>query len=267
MTDTATAPAAAPAAPQTPANGDPAQSPAAATASAPAPAPASAPAPAEPAPLPVEATEGDKGTITYTPTGDKGLDMALAYFGKHGYGPDHPAMAAAIDGDFSLLAAEAAEKGLKGSDAYIALGEKAYEKFKGEWDQRRAADKKAIHDVVGGEENWNTVSAWAKENAEPAELESINKMLGQGGFEARIAASYMANAYNAATGGIPETEGAGPAATASKGAAAATTTALSPQEYGAAVAKARGEHNARQGAFEDSKVYADLRARRQRWRG
>lgn len=267
MTDTTTAPAPAPTEPTTaPTTGDQGQG-NQTPAPAPAASPAPAPAPAEPAPLPVEAEVGDKGAITYTPTGDKGLDMALAYFGKHGYGPDHPAMAAAIDGDFSLLAAEAAEKGLKGSDAYIALGEKAYEKFKSEWDQRRAADKKAIHDVVGGEENWNTVSAWAKENAEPAELESINKMLSQGGFEARIAASYMANAYNSATGGIPETDGAGPSVTNNKGAAAATTTALSPQEYGAAVAKARGEHNARQGAFEDSKVYADLRARRQRWRG
>ena len=62
-----------------------------------------------PAPNPDTSNE-----FAYDATGDAGLDYALNFVGKLGYGDTHPAIMAAQKGDFSLIRAELATKGVAG---------------------------------------------------------------------------------------------------------------------------------------------------------
>ena len=222
-------------------------------------------------PLPIEADKDKDGKgFTYEATGDSKLDMTLAFVGKHGFGPGHPAMVAAVNGDFSLLKAQLAEKGVAGADAYIALGEAAYATMHAENEKRRAEDKAAVESIVGGAENWEAIKDWAGKNADEGEKTAISALLSKGGIEAKIAATFLAANFSKANGGteLPakETDGAGPSAAATAGRSSATTDALSPKEYGQAVVDARRVHSNRAGPFEQSPAYVKLVERRSRWR-
>lgn len=234
----------------------------------PAPAPAAplaitaAPAPGEPpalAPAPAPApTPAAPGVVIYNETGDVGLDMTLKFVGEQGYGPDHPAMQAAINGDFSLLEAELAAKGVKGYEAYIKLGQKAYTDVSTKTAERQAKDKAAVEGVVGGAEQWTAIQGWAEANAEPAEKAAFKGMLGRGGLEAQAAASYLAQLYGKANN--VNTEGAGPKVVATKTAPGGTE-GMTRQEYTAAVMAARNTFKG--GDFENSSEYKQLQQRRQ----
>lgn len=236
---------------------------------APAPAPAAVPpAPlvvttGTPAPTPDLTPESKTEPVLYNPTGDVGLDMTLKFVGDLGYGPDHPAMAAAINGDFSLLEAELASKGTKGYEAYIKLGQKAYSDISSKTQARQAADKEAIEKIAGGAEQWQAMSTWAAANADDGEKAVLKAQLGKGGLEAQMAASWLATNYNRSNN--VSTEGAGSPVSASRGAPAASTGALSAKEYGAEVIKARQAHKG--GDFENSPAYRQLAERRMAWRG
>ena len=65
----------------------------------------------------------------YEPTGDAGLDYALDFIGKLGYSDAHPAVRAAITGDFSLIRAELSTRGVQGADAVVKLAEDAHARF------------------------------------------------------------------------------------------------------------------------------------------
>lgn len=208
----------------------------------------------------------DKGKNVFEPTGHKNLDASLAFLSKHGYGPDHPAMQEAMNGNFALLRAEMAEKGVAGGDAYIMLAEKAHEELLAKHEAKREADLKDLYAVTGSEESWNEVAKWGKENASPEQTEVIKELLAKGGEHMKLAASWLANAYTKATGGVPETDGAGPGVADTRGAAVVTTDALSPSEYGRAVAKARMEHRDKHTQFEHSAAYQKLTDRRMRWK-
>ena len=230
--------------------------------------PQSAPpaAPSEPTTIPVTADEDKKGSFSYEATGDSKLDMTLAFVGKHGFGPGHPAMVAAVKGDFSLLKAQLAEKGVAGADAYIALGEAAYQSMHAENEARRAKDKAAVEQIAGGPEQWAAIQEWAGQNASEEERGPLKEMLNRGGTYASIAAGFLASQYQRATGGVPETEGSGPAVSDVRGAATSGSDALSPKDYATAVQAARLAHKGRD-AFEDSAEYAKLRDRRMRYKG
>lgn len=263
MTDTTITPTNVPAAPPAGAPAEPNPTPPPTPPTPPAPAP-------EPAPLPLEESETDaKGAVSYAPTGDAGLDMALDFVGKEGFTLDHPAMQAAVNsGDFSLLEAELARKDVKGYAAYIKLAETAYARINEKTQAKQAADKAAVEGVVGGAENWTLVSEWTKTNASEGEANVLRKMLGEGGDSAKMAASFMAMNFQKATGGIPENTdgGAGRAAALNMGAPSMQADTLDAKAYGAEVLKARNSHQGRE-AFEDSPAYAKLRDRRARHRG
>lgn len=199
--------------------------------------------------------------VQYNPTGDAGLDMTLKFVGDLGYAPDHPAMAAAIGGDFTMLKAELTAKGVKGAEAYIELGQQAYARTKAATEKRMADDRKAVTDAVGGEAEWVKVQAWAKENATPEEAKEISAELAAGGFRAKAAAAFLRTQYDRATGA--PTDGEGKPVAAVKG-AAESSGALSPREYAKAVANARVGFK---GDFENSAVYKGLQARRMAYRG
>jgi hypothetical protein len=212
---------------------------------------------------PTPEAKGEPEVVQYNPTGDVGLDMTLEFLGKLGYTPDNPAMKAAINGDFTLLAAELAAKDVKGYDRYIALGEKAYKDTTASTAARQAADRKIVEDAVGGAAEWATIQKWAVEKADPDEKAAVSAALRAGGVQARMAAVFLRDSYSRATGAA-ETEGAGAAVAATKGAASSATDTLNASAYAKAVAAARVGYK---GDFEASKEYRELQARRLAHRG
>ena len=170
------------------------------------PGPASAPAtPAAPAPAPAvlldetaePATPNPDTTneFTYDPTGDAGLDYALNFVGKLGYGDTHPAIIAAQKGDFSLIRAELATKGVAGSDAVLALAEQAYTRFAAEDAKKSEELAGYAAQAAGSAENWAVVRAWAAQEATPQEKAQVNAALSQGGLVAQGVISQLVALY------------------------------------------------------------------------
>lgn len=156
-----------------------------------------------PAPNPAPENKA-AAVVEYEPTGDPGLDLALEFVGQRGFDESHPAMQAAVNGDFSLLEAALAAMGPKaaGYEKHLALAKKSYETTKATAEAKIKADIEAIHKAVGGEENWKAVQKWAGENAEPAERDAVNAALKQGGLVAKVMAQWLAGQYNKAAGTV-----------------------------------------------------------------
>lgn len=177
----------------------------------PAPAPAANPAPAEapqigtdPAAAPEGPTSADAvdGVITYEPTGDAGLDVALQFVGRLGVGMDDPAMMATADGDFSLIKAKLATMGDKavGWEQMVALAEQAHGRHVETTTARNTAIASAVSGVLG--EGQAEILAWASQNADDAERADINAMLRASPTQARAAANILLQAYQAAGGTV-----------------------------------------------------------------
>lgn len=211
----------------------------------------------------VEAPEGQ--TVQYNKTGDPGLDMALTFIGRMGIGPDHPAVVAARQGDFSFIKAELAGRGEKaqGWEQYLALAEKAYESAQKTAQETVAKTKAIVEQTVGGAEQWVAIQSWAKANAEPHEREQINSMLNQGGLAAQAAAKLLSELYNQAHNTVVEP--AEPANPNRSNRAASSTAALSPQDYQAELKALIGRIGAHR--VQDSPEYAQLQQRRRMYRG
>ncbi len=264
-----TTPASAPAAPAATVGTAPAAPAAAPAAATPAPAsapldinPAAAPAPATPAAPTVPATPaaGAPAPVEYEPTGNPGFDLFLGFIGKSGYGPEHPAVVAAESGDFSLLKAELALKGEKGWEQVVALGEREVASKAEANKAKVAADTAAIEAAVGGAEQWAAIQSWAAQNAEPAERAAVNQALAAGGIAAKAMAMYLDQLYQGTNPPKVGKSAVKPDASSS----APSTTALSPTQYAAEVAKLSKQLR---GRVEGSPEYAALQARALRYRG
>jgi hypothetical protein len=202
--------------------------------------------------------------VTWEPTGNVGLDMSLKFLGKHGFGPDHPAMQAAENGDFSLLRAELATNGkATGWEEMLALGESAFKGLKDAADAKSAEQRTLIETAVGGADKWEAIQKWASENAEPHEKESVNAALAAGGLAAKAVAVYLAGLHGRASGVTVEPESAFNGAPAAN-AAGAGAYALSPRAYVAEVQKLAAVTGGRPDSHPD---YPKLQARRNAWRG
>lgn len=211
-------------------------------------------------PVDPEATD----SIEYEPTGDVGLDMALNFVGKVGIGANHPAMLAAQSGDFSILKATLAAKGVQGWEQFVALGEVAYTRTTAEAEKKATAGREAVYKEVGGEENWNAIKTWAGSNATAEEKAEINALLNQGGLAAKGAVKYLADAYTRANNVEVNPKDALANAAAGGGAPSSANGPLSSKEYSAAV---QTLNNKMGGRLEGSKEYADLQRRRSLYRG
>ena len=131
----------------------------------------------------------------YDPTGDAGLDYALNFVGKLGYGATHPAIIAAQQGDFSLIRAELATKGVAGGDAVLALAEQAYTRFAAE-DAKKSEELAGFaFQAAGSAENWAVVREWAAKEATPQEKAQVNAALSQGGLVAQGVITQLINLY------------------------------------------------------------------------
>lgn len=194
-------------------------------AAAPAAAPVSAPAPAPSA----EPAGG------FEPSGNPALDVALEFFQGHGFGPDHPAILAAEEGNFALLEAHLAVLGdkAKGSDRFVAIAKEALTSMQETAKAKATEQRKLVADSVGGEERWKAIQEWASANAEPHEREAVNKALSAGGIAAKAMAQYLANLHDSAPGTTVKPKDPVPAQVQT----APTVEPLSRQDYSAAVAR------------------------------
>lgn len=208
---------------------------------------------------PVEAAVSTETAVEYEPTGDPGLDMALQFIGKAGLGLSHPAMVAAVAGDFSILKATLASKGTAGWEQYVALGEAAYARTTKDTEAKAAVGREAIYKEAGGKDAWADVQRWAGENATPEEKAEINELLNKGGLAARGAVRYLMGAY--ATANNVEVNPRDPLANSGRqgGAPSSETGPLSSKAYSDAV----NQLNIKlRGRLDGSPEYAKLQARR-----
>lgn len=196
-----------------------------------APAAPATPAPAAPAPVaPVAPTEGKEppapvAESQYEPTGDPGLDYALSFLSRAGIADDDPALVAASEGNFALLKAKLAEKGVAGWEQAVALGEQAHQRLV-EAEKAKASEvEEAVLAVAANSgANWEQVVEWARGAATPEEVEAVNGFFAQGKLGAKIAASYLIQQYQAASGSVaqpPARQAVSPTAVPAPAAAAA----------------------------------------------
>lgn len=230
---------------------------------APAPVPAAPAAPGltiePPAPPPAPPAPGET-PVTYAPTGDAGLDVALDFIGNLGLGPEHPAVKAAGDGDFSQLKVVLAGLGdkAKGFERYVNLAEKSVKEQRTKAEAKIAADTKAVVEVAGGEAEWAKLREWVRANADPDELVAVNAALKAGGMAAKAMVRELKGLY--AKSDKATQDPANPLANAT-GAGSVASDALSPKDYQAAIADL-----ARKGQM-NSPEYDKLKARRAAYRG
>ena len=247
------APGGAPAAPQGQVDQAPAQGQPPATAPAAAPADVLLDAPA----ANVTQNPDTSQEFSYDPTGDAGLDYALNFVGKLGYGDTHPAILAAQKGDFSLIRAELATKGVAGSDAVLALAEQAYTRFAAE-DAKKSEELAGFAaQAAGSAENWAVVRAWAAQEATPQEKAQVNAALAQGGLVAHGVISQLVNLYQQKHT-LPK-DAAGVAKPGAVGTSAPSNEPMTAKAYAQAVEALRQKLGNR---TEDSPEYAALQSQR-----
>lgn len=212
--------------------------------------------PAAPAAAPIAPEAVTK--FNYNPTGDVGMDMALGFVGNLGYAPEHPAMKAAMDGDFGPIKAALKALGAKatGWENHVALAEKADKDHRVAEAARITKDTANVHEAVGGKERWAAISTWAGKEATPEEKADVNAALKQGGITARLMAQWLAEKYNKAGGTVKV-----PAEAVKDGAKGtpAATGALSAAAYATEVQALRGKMGYK---MDGSPQYAALQARR-----
>lgn len=171
----------------------------------------------QPATTPTPATPPETGTVTleveagpaptpdldtstpyeYEATGDPGLDYALAFIGSHGYGENHPAVLEAKKGNFDLIAAELAQKDIKGYDAVVRLAKDAFARKQAETQKAEKVLLDYASKTAGGEQNWKTVQSWASKNLTPASKAQVNAALDQGGLVAEAMIDRLVNMVRA----------------------------------------------------------------------
>lgn len=210
-----------------------------------------------------EPKAGELVVVAYDATGDAGLDMALDFVGKFGIGPEDPAMAAAADGNFDLLAAKFAAMGAKaqGYEKFLALGKASYAAVQATAKATSEKNAEAIYNVVGGKERWETVKTWAGKEAEPEEQTAVNAALNAGGMQAKAMAMYLDTLFDKASG--VTVKGRSAVSGNAAGGAPANGGALSPRAYTAEAEKLSRKLG---GRLDGSPEYKQLQARRAAWR-
>ena len=141
----------------------------------------------------------EEGPVEYAETGNQKVDYALGIIGKAGLGMEHPAVTAAMSGDFSLLAHQLEAKGVAGAAGLVAMLEGEY-KADLEAEAKEVEGIKAnVLAIAGTPEHWGEVSNFIKEKGTEEELNELRSML-KNPLQAKIAASYMVNLYDNAGG-------------------------------------------------------------------
>lgn len=198
----------------------------------------------------------------YESTGDTGLDVALQFIGERGFGPDHPAMQAAMKGDFAPMEGELAKMGdkAKGAKSIIALAKDSYVRRADAAKSVAAAIAKTVHDAVGGPAQWTAIQTWVQATADPEQKAQLNAAFKTGGLVAEATAQHLAALYAKHGKTAPKAVVQPNTGAPDAGAAGA----LTPREF----AKESAALHAKLGTkMESSPEYAALKARRRAFRG
>lgn len=211
----------------------------------PAPAPSvkvneTAPAPA-PAPAP-QPEAGDADVLDkagyQAADNDPGLNYAMKFLAGNGFNADNPAVEAAFGGDFSLLKAELAAKGIGGWEQALGLAEQSYERHVKANEAQAAEVGKVVTGVAErAGVDWEQAVAHVGKTASADERTAINQLLSNPAT-AHIAAQFITGSF--IESGDTEHE---PAARAvgdvTKGHQGPQGGALSRREYTAELSKLR----------------------------
>lgn len=170
---------------------------------------------------------------------DPGLNYAMKFLAGNGFDAANPAVAAAFDGDFSLLKAELAQKGIAGWEQALGLAEQSYERHVKSNEAKAAEVGTIVTDLAAAQGvDWEQAVAHVASTASPAERTAINGLLADPAT-AHIAAQFITGAF--INGGNTEIE---PAARATGASVSATGLQggggqLSRKEYTAEMGKLR----------------------------
>lgn len=149
------------------------------------------------------AAKTEPEVITYEETGDPKLDLALDFFGRNGLGPDHPAIAAAVDGDFSFLEAYLDEKNIQGWKSYVGLAKEAHGNVVKANTEREASIQGAVSQTLEQHgytpEQWNEAIDWVRQEA-AEDVPEINKLLASGPLGAKAITAYILANHREASG-------------------------------------------------------------------
>lgn len=204
-----------------------------------------------------------KTEFVLTPSGDPATDLAFKFLASNGISPGTAAWDAAQRGEFAVVKAALAEKGVKGGAEYVAiLEDKAAKAVEGA-KTKQAAVQAAVHEAVGGQESWTTIKAWVADNADDHELEAVNAALKGSPFMAKVMAEGLKARYERATGtadSVGESQTRFTQMPAARAPSAPANKALSAQEYQTEVGKLRQQLGHR---LDGSPEFAALRQRRQ----
>jgi hypothetical protein len=204
-----------------------------------------------------------KTEFVLSPSGDPATDLAFKFLAANGVTPGTAAWDAAQKGEFAVVKAALAEKGVKGGAEYVAILEDKASKAVTAAKEKQTLVQTAVHTAVGGQENWNTVKAWVAANATDSELAAVNTALKSGDpFIAKVMAEGLASRHARATG--QSAQGTEPTALrpmtqARAPAGGPANAALTGTEYRAEVQKLQNRLGSRMDA---SPEFAALRARR-----
>ncbi|QGH45064.1 capsid and scaffold protein [Bacteriophage Titan-X] len=172
-----------------------------------------APAPAAPAPSAPEAV------ADIPDYGDNGLNIAAEYFVKTvGLDINGRELTEAAKGNFALLEAKLEVLGdkAKGSAPILALAKESIARVTAAATAAHTANVAAVHEAVGGAENWAAIQTFARANLPADQLKQASEALSAGGFGAQATARMlmaMAQANPATTvKGAPATNASAPSA-------------------------------------------------------
>jgi hypothetical protein len=207
-----------------------------------------------------------KGKVEFSKTGDTGLDIALGFLAQHGFSHHHPAVQAAAKGDFSLLSATLAAKGIQGWEQHIALGKEAFARGQ---EQAKATNEKikaqCLAATGGDEALWNDARAYLSQHADPEEKTAINAALSKGDVVSEAVAHYMVHLFRNSPGVTvnPSQQVVNTGKAVSN--AGSAVAPLSPREYSAEVQKLAAKIGGSN--LSGSPEYAALQRRRGMFRG
>ncbi len=115
--------------------------------------------------------------------------MAMEAFVGKGFNPDHPAYAAAVSGDFTQLEAFAKEKGI--DPRFVNLAKEAQASISQAHQAQHGATIAKVHEMAGGKEGWDKLTAWVSQHGDPQEIAAIRTELEAGGQRAINQAHYL----------------------------------------------------------------------------
>lgn len=127
--------------------------------------------------------------------GDPGLTYAMKFLAGNGFNAENPAVEAAFNGDFSLLKAELAQKGVQGWEQALGLAEQSYDRHVKENDAKAETVGKLVTEVAQSMGvDWEQAVAHVGKSASAEEKTALNSLLADPAT-AHIAARFISGSF------------------------------------------------------------------------